>query len=416
MKAPRGKPSARPWPAPLADRSPAKAAEAGELAALRARLAVADETLLAIRNGGVDTVLVEGKQGPQVFTLQGAEHSYRMLIESMNEGALMLSGDKDILYANQCFARMVCCPLEQVIGSSFRRFLSPADRVSLRRLMKQSATSGSKVPLLLRPRDGLFRPVQISVWEMERNVTGNLTIGMIVTDMTEVREHEVRLRALTQRVVQAQEGERGRVALELHDNITQLLCAVAFRSEALAGKISARDGSARLEARALHEMLGRTAVEVERISRNLRPSVLDQLGLEAVLHQTCTEFTRRTGLVIHLSSVELKMRLHAEAELTLYRILQEALRNVEQHSRARHVSVDLSQAGDSVQLTIIDDGIGFDSNRRPAARKGVRGLGLLSMNERAAYVHGTLTIKSGLGAGTEIVVRVPLVSAAPAAA
>ncbi len=80
----------------------------------------------------MDTVVVAGKKGPQVFTLQGAEHAYRVLIESMNEGALTLTADKMILYANQCFARMVKCPLEQVMGSSFRRFLSAADRAALR--------------------------------------------------------------------------------------------------------------------------------------------------------------------------------------------------------------------------------------------------------------------------------------------
>ncbi len=387
-----------------------------EVATLRTRLAEAEDALRAIRGGEVDTVIVAGQQGQQVFTLQGAEHAYRALIESMNEGALTLTGDKVILYANQCFARIVRCPLEQVIGSSFRRFLAPADRPGLRRLMKQSASFGTKVPLLLHGGDGSLQPVQISVQEIDQDGSNSLTIGMVVTDMTEVREHEARLRALTQRVVQAQETERGRVALELHDHITQLLCAVAFRSAALAEKISTRDRPAKLEARALHAMLTRTGQEVERISRNLRPSVLDQLGLDAVLRETCTEFTHRTGLAVQLTCVELNPRLPADTELTLYRILQEALKNIEKHAGAHHVVVDLSQPGDSVQLTIIDNGIGFDSNRRPAARKGVRGLGLLSMNERANYVHGTLTIKSGLRAGTEIIVRVPLVSVTPAAA
>ncbi len=77
-------------------------------------------------------MVVAGRQGDRVFTLQGAEHAYRVLIESMNEGALTLTADKTILYANQCFARMVKCPLEQVMGSSFRRFLSAEDRAALR--------------------------------------------------------------------------------------------------------------------------------------------------------------------------------------------------------------------------------------------------------------------------------------------
>ena len=387
-----------------------------EIVALRARLAVADDTLRAIRSGEVDTVSVAGKHGRQVFTLQGAELAYRALIESMNEGALTLTADKTILYANACFARMVKCPLEQVIGSSFRRFLSEEDSAALRPHMKQAARSGAKMPVMLHAGDGSLLPAQISVQEIAGGGSASVIIGMVVTDMTETRNHEERLRALTHRVVEAQEAERGRVALELHDNITQLLSALAFRSEALLKKLSPRDKPAQREARALRAMLGQTAEEVERISRNLRPSVLDQLGLDAVLRETCTEFTHRTGVPVQLTCVPLLERLPADTELTLYRILQEALKNVEQHARARQVTVILSQPGTFIQLTIIDNGIGFDSNRHPAAREGVRGLGLLSMDERAAYVHGTLTVRSGLRAGTEIVVRVPLVSAAPAAA
>ena len=104
-------------------------------------------------------------------------------------------------------------------------------------------------------------------------VPTSATIGMVVTDMTEARRNEELLRALTHRVVQAQEAERGRVALELHDNITQLLCAILVRSQTLADKLPARDGPSKREAMKLREMLGQTAEEVERISRNLRPSV-----------------------------------------------------------------------------------------------------------------------------------------------
>jgi PAS domain-containing protein len=85
-----------------------------------------------------------GKQSSQVFTLEGAEHAYRVLIESMNEGALTLTADKMILYANQCFARMVKCPLEQVMGSSFRRFLSAEDRATLRPLVKRAENPAPK--------------------------------------------------------------------------------------------------------------------------------------------------------------------------------------------------------------------------------------------------------------------------------
>jgi signal transduction histidine kinase len=161
-------------------------------------------------------------------------------------------------------------------------------------------------------------------------------------------------------------------------------------------------------------MLGQTAEEVERISHNLRPSILDQLGLSAALRATSMEFAKRTGVAVKLACVELATRLPADTELALYRILQEALKNVEKHARARHVTVSL-RLRTFVQLSITDDGIGFDQYHHAARRKGMRVLGLLGMRERATYVGGAFTVKSGPRAGTEIDVRIPLPPSATAA-
>jgi two-component system NarL family sensor kinase len=362
----------------------------------------------AIRSGAVDTVVVAGREGPHVFTLNGSEHAYRVLIESMNEGALTLTIDKMILYANQSFARMVKCPLEQVTGSSFRRFLSDDDRAKLRPLMRRAGKSGSKIQVLLNAGDGSQMPVQISIRPLPKNGFKSAPLALVVTDLTAARRNEELLRGLTHRVVQAQEAERGRVALELHDTITQLLCAVLVRSQTLADQLPAREGSAKREAIKLRELLGQTAEEVERISRNLRPSVLDELGLVAVLQDTSTEFAKRTGVSLKLACVPLTVRLPGDIELTLYRILQEALKNVEKHATARHVTVCLTRPGGFVQLVIHDDGIGFNPEHLPAGRKGKGGLGLLGMRERAAYVDGALKVKSVCRAGTEIEVRIPL--------
>jgi signal transduction histidine kinase len=223
-----------------------------------------------------------------------------------------------------------------------------------------------------------------------------------------LKRTEEQLRALTQRVVQAQEAERRRVALELHDTITQMLCAVQFRSQVLAEKLPARNRPAKEEAIKLRELIAKTVEEVERISRNLRPIVLEHLGLVPGLRETSMEFTNRTGVSVELACVELTRRLPAGTELALYRILQETLKNVEKHAHARQVMVRLTKPGNIVQLTINDDGIGFDPTQHPALRKGNGGLGLLGMRERATYVGGTLTVKSVHRAGTEIEVRIPL--------
>jgi PAS domain S-box-containing protein len=376
--------------------------------ALRARLAESEETLRAIRAGEVDAVMSAGARGPQVFTLDGDEHAYRVLIESMNEGALKLTVDKTILYANQSFARMVKSPLEHVTGGSFRRYLGVADRASLKALLRRAGKAGSKIQVLLHAADGSRMPAQVSVRPLAKNGFTQRVLGMVVTDLTEARRNEQLLRALTHRVLQAQEAERGRVALELDDNVTQRLCAVVLRSQALADTLPAGGGPSKRAAIALCEMLGVAADEVERIARNLRPGVLDQLGLVAVLRDTSREFADRTSVPVKLALVRLTPRLSADAELTLYRVFQEALRNVEQHARASHVTVRLTKNAGMILLAIRDDGIGFDLGRLAAGRKRAGGLGLLGMRERAAHVGGSLGITSSRRSGTEIQVRVPV--------
>jgi PAS domain S-box-containing protein len=352
-------------------------------------------------------VVVEGKGGPQVFTLQGAEHPYRVLIESMNEGALTLAAGQVILYANQCFARLVKCPLDQVMGHSVRRFLTVADRATLRALLKQAKPSGSKMQAVLLARGGSKVPVQISIRSLERKRFKDEAVGLVVTDMTEARRTEEMLRALTRRVVQVQETERGHVALELHDNITQHLCAILARWQALATTLKPDNAARRVELMKLSAMLGHTVGEVQRIARNLRPSILDELGLVPALRATCQDFARRTGVKVRLACPPLANRLPAEMELALYRILQKALENVEKHARARHVFIRLRQRV-AIQLAIRDDGIGFDPERHAARQKGTGGLDLLSMRERATYVGGTLRISSSRGAGTRLEVLIPL--------
>ena len=381
-----------------------------EVADLQVRLTEANDALRAIRRGEVDAVVVTGKKGPQVFTLTGAEHVYRVLIESMNEGALTLTPGEMIFYSNRCFAKMVGSRLEKVIGGSLGRFLSDEDRARLSPLLKRTSKSGSKIQVLLIAANGLKTPVQVSIRPLAGTGSGGATIGMVVTDLTEARRAEEMLRALTQRVVQVQEDERGRVAFELHDNITQLICAALFRSQALAKSISPGDGTSKKDAIRLLEMLGETAQEVERITHNLGPNVLEHLGLVAALGDTGTEFKARTGIPVKLVCTLVTARLPADVELAFLRILQEALRNIEKHASARHIVVRLSKKGEFIRLAIKDDGAGFSPSQSPGNPESKGRLGLISMRERAASVGGTLRVKSVFGAGTEIEAVVPIAS------
>ena len=377
-----------------------------EIAALRARLSEAEETLRAIQSGGVDALVVAGNHGPRVYTLEGADHAYRVLIESINEGALTLTARGAVLYANQSFARMVNRPLEKIMGCSFQSLLFAAHQPALRALLKRASKSGSRLQVSFQSGNGSIVPAQISIRPLPKGASTGASFSVVVTDMTETRRSQEMLRVLSHRLAEAQESERGRLSLELTDNITQSLVVVLFRLQALVDKLPAREWPWREEMVQLRRLLGATAEDVERISRDLRPSVLRNLGLVAALKSVTEAFVERTGGGIKLACAPLIQRLPSETELVLYRIFEEALRNVEKHANARHITVRLTQRGAFAQLAIKDDGIGFDPDH-PAIGKERKGLGLLSMRERAASVRGALSVKSAPRAGTEIEVRIP---------
>jgi len=223
------------------------------------------------------------------------------------------------------------------------------------------------------------------------------------------------LRGLWRRVLRAQEVEREDVALELHDHIAQTLCSILIRLEIMTGNLPAQARASREEAAVISGLVEEAAENVERISSRLRPSVLGILGLVPALRGAIAGFVKRTGLDLKLACGRLPGRVSAEAELMLFRILEEALENVERHAHARSVTVSLEQTGAFMQLTIRDDGVGFDTNRGPARGKERGAFGLLGLKERAKSVGGSVRIKSAPLAGTQVVVRIPLVKALQAA-
>jgi PAS domain S-box-containing protein len=389
-------------------RRSSRVASSKVLTELRARLNEAEQTLSAIRGGGVDALVVEGDKGPRVFTLEGADHAYRVLIESMNEGALILSADGLILYANQRFARMLERPLARVMGHPFHQFLSKEDRGALKSLLHGTAKPPSTIQVVLHAAGSVRMPAQVSVQPLQKTGSSSAAFSMVVTDMTEARRSETLLRSLSHSLLQGQEADRRRLAGELHDRASQILGALLIRLRVLADQLPARSRALRTDVAGISELVGRTAEVVEGISRNLRPSVLEILGLVPAVHATVAEFAKRTGISVKVACAQSPPRLSAEAEMALYRTLEEALKNVERHADARHATVKLGKRGAVVRLRIGDDGVGFEPGHPPAGGNGNGKLGLIALRERVASVGGTLRIKSTRDDGTEIEARVPL--------
>lgn len=216
-----------------------------------------------------------------------------------------------------------------------------------------------------------------------------------------------RMEALSSRTARAQEEERGRIARELHDSIGQALTAIRLNLS-----IARRDLERQPEAvgRRLDDagrLIGEALDDLHRLVFDLRPPALDNLGLIAALEAYARDFSARSGVKADLQADDLEPRVAFEIETTLYRICQEALTNIAKHARARNVTVHLEQTGFHVNLTISDDGVGFDTGALADSRAAPEGVGLLNMERRAEELGGRFEIESAPQQGTTIRVSIP---------
>ena len=236
----------------------------------------------------------------------------------------------------------------------------------------------------------------------------------LTINIRERRLADAKLKQLTQRVFDAQEQERGRVARELHDGISQILVGVKYTLDAARRRLITGDPKAPDTLDVGLEHLSTAIQEVRRISKDLRPGVLDDLGLGPALKALVEEFSERTGLKTEFHTVPFRNRLHADAKFSLYRIAQEALTNVERHAAASFVSVDVRSHKNGATMRITDDGCGFPQSSRERGAQS-RGLGLRNMQERIEQLNGTLRVSSDKS-GTVIEAEVPLAQVLDASA
>ena len=219
-----------------------------------------------------------------------------------------------------------------------------------------------------------------------------------------LRENERDLRGLAGRLIHAHEEERSRLARELHDDLAQRLAVFAIDI----GRLDLQLTDSPVPVReALREMKNNIVVisqDVHSLSRRLHPSILDDLGLIKAVESECAGFSRREGIEVVFNHENIPRRIPKDVSLSLYRIIQEGLRNISKHACAEHIVVSLQGIDNDVLLSVQDDGIGFDW----AELKKNPGLGLSSMRERARLIHGEFSIQSQPEKGTVITLRGPL--------
>ncbi|RKF14293.1 histidine kinase [Alginatibacterium sediminis] len=242
--------------------------------------------------------------------------------------------------------------------------------------------------------------------------TAMVLIGVLGASLN-ISEHKLadkKLKQLTKRIIDSQEQERTRVSRELHDGINQLLVSIKYRLETATeceGTSEVVTESLQHGLSTINEAIG----EIRRISRDLRPSILDDLGLHAALNSLCQEFEQRTGIDLFFESNIENLELSETVETTLYRVTQEALQNIEKHSKADTIDIHLQASPKQLKMSIQDNGCGFDAHkarRRKELSPHGNGFGLRNIRERIAFIDGIVEVKSQVGQGTQLKVQVPL--------
>jgi PAS domain S-box-containing protein len=337
--------------------------------------------------------------------IREGEERFRLIANSAPVTIWMTDADKQCTYVNQVWIDLTGRPFEESLGEGWADSIHPED---VERSWATFADACDRcepfqMEYRVRRKDGEYRWIT-DAGAPRYNTDGGFAgyIGSAV-DVTERKLADEAAATLSQRLIEAQENERSRLARELHDDINQRLALLNMRLDALSRAVpdSAAEGKQRVE-EARQDVMS-LVTDVGALSHRLHPPRLEYLGIANAAAALCREISNQQSVEVRFDAESVPEGLSRPIALCLYRVLQEALQNAIKHSGSRKVDVTLRSGADHIELTIHDSGVGFDVE---ATRD--RGLGLTSMNERLKAVAGQLVVASRPQHGTTIRARVPL--------
>jgi PAS domain S-box-containing protein len=338
--------------------------------------------------------------------LRESEGRFRLIANTAPVMIWMTGGEKLITYLNQTWLDYTGLPSDAVLGQRQIEVLHPDEAERCREIYLRAFEQREPFQMehLLRRHDGEYRRA-VTTGVPRYDVDGSFAgyIGTAV-DITERRLAEEALSTVSQKLIEAHEDERTRIARELHDDINQRLALVNVRLDYLKQRPPASAADLQQQIGGVTEEIADLVADIQAMAHGLHPAKLELLGLETAAAGFCKEVSSRHGVKIDRHFENIPKRLPPEISLCLYRVLQEALQNVVRHSVSGHASVSLNGHINTINLTVKDSGAGFDPYE---AMKG-SGLGLTSMKERLKVIGGQLSIHSQRGRGTTIHAVAPL--------
>lgn len=387
-----------------------------ELEELRQRLQEAEETLDAIRSGEVDALVVSGPSGEKVFTLEGAEHPYRVLVESMNEGAISLSLDGTILYCNAAFARLIECPLDRIMGRDLSEFVPAEEREVLERLIRRGHHDAVRAELSILATSGRSLPTQVSLNPI--NLEEGPSIGVIVTDLSERKRHEQ-----AEAAVRMRDEFLAIASHELRTPLTTLVLSLAVvEHDRMKGDLEQ-----------IHRSLRRAQKQAERMG-HLVDRMLDvsqiasgKLKLELApcdLSDVVKDVAERLSEEASNAACELRPTLSSGIvgqwdRFRLDEALSNVLSNAIKYGAGHPIDIQLQARDEKAVLVVEDRGIGiapddlcriFGRFERTIASKnyGGLGLGLYITRQIIEQQGGSIRAENRSHGGARFVIELPL--------
>ncbi|HVP78422.1 MAG TPA: PAS domain S-box protein [Thermodesulfobacteriota bacterium] len=345
-----------------------------------------------------------------------AAHQYnRGLIEASLDPLITINPEGKVMDVNSATELATGVPREQLIGSDFSDYFTEPEKAKEGYRAVFSKGTVRDYPLAIRHRSGMITDVLYNA-TIYRNEAGEVQgVFAAARDVTErkraeeaLRESETRLRLLSSQLLTAQESERKRIAMELHDSIGQMLTAIKFKAENIL-QANEKPRAKHKSLEAVISLIKAAIEEVRRMQMDLHPSTLDDLGVVATLGWFCREYQKiysriRIDKEIGLQENEVSVPL----KVVLYRLTQEAMNNIAKHSQADLVRLSLKKQENRIEWAIEDNGLGFDLEEILSPEGSKRGLGLGSMRERTTLSGGAFTIESTKGKGTTVRASWPL--------
>jgi PAS domain S-box-containing protein len=342
-----------------------------------------------------------------------SELRFRILTGNAPTGIFQTDAHGKNTYVNETWMGFTGMTFDEAMGDGWIAAIHPDDRQKLIKEWNEKSEKGleSSSEHRLIHKNGNF------IWVSGKavplfNTSGEFAgyIGTIsdVTDRKkaeqELAESYKAIRKLTEHLQNIREEERAHIAREIHDELGQQLTVMKMDISWINKKIGIQDEPVKARMKELLAMLDQTVKSVRRISSELRPSLLDDLGLTATMEWQLTEFEKRFDIKTYFKPDDAEIKLSESMKTTLFRIFQESLTNVARHSKAKKVTVSLSLHNSSIVLSVVDNGVGFDKQNSI----GKKTLGILGMQERTSMIGGTYEISGKPGKGTKVVVRIPL--------